>query len=207
MDWLFDALGRMARGLTRLRSELDSEPPRPGPLPVEMGRLRAPPEPKGRGTCPVDDTPLERMPELDVARCPTCAGHFVGPRHPSTSPELLALDRAERRSLGRRPYLGCPICGQQMARSNFQRVSGILIDRCPHHGTWFDPGEIRAVAAFLEAGGAARRAEFEAREARWLADQQAMANKWKKDARRAGWRRGRYATLLDDVFDAWDGFD
>lgn len=65
-----------------------------------------------------------------------------------------------------------------MARWNFHRVSGILVDRCPSHGVWYDPGEIRAAQAFLAEGGAERRRAFEAGEARWHAEQRALAQRW-----------------------------
>jgi Zn-finger nucleic acid-binding protein len=55
----------------------------------------------------------------------------------------------------------CPECGESMNRMNFGRRSGILIDVCRTHGTWFDGGELDAVLAFVRAGGI----EADAREA------------------------------------------
>jgi hypothetical protein len=40
-----------------------------------------------------------------------------------------------------------------MARMNFGQHSGIVLDACRKHGTWFDPSELRAVIDFVRAGG------------------------------------------------------
>jgi Zn-finger nucleic acid-binding protein len=58
-----------------------------------------------------------------------------------------------------------------MNRSNFGRVSGIVIDVCRPHGAWFDRGELAAIRRFLREGGLnryerRRRMDAEARRAR-----------------------------------------
>lgn len=60
-------------------------------------------------------------------------------------------------------YLPCPRCGRLMNRLNFGRASGVIVDVCKTHGTWFDHDELRRVLAFVEAGGldAAREREVE----------------------------------------------
>src|SRR5690606_29947112 len=77
-------------------------------------------------------------------------------------------------------YLPCPDCGTIMNRVNFGRRSGIIIDTCKSHGTWFDDGELPRVVEFVLEGGleeaqrreleemreAARRAKAEAEAAR-----------------------------------------
>lgn len=50
-------------------------------------------------------------------------------------------------------YLMCPLCIRPMMRQNFARKSGILVDHCAPHGTWFDAGEARAVAEWVAQGG------------------------------------------------------
>jgi hypothetical protein len=40
-----------------------------------------------------------------------------------------------------------------MARMNFGHHSGILVDTCREHGTWFDQGELDATLEFVRAGG------------------------------------------------------
>ena len=46
-------------------------------------------------------------------------------------------------------YLPCPECGALMNRVNFARCSGILLDVCRPHGTWFDDEELRAIVKFV----------------------------------------------------------
>ena len=60
-------------------------------------------------------------------------------------------------------YLPCPECGTRMRRHNFGRKSGVIVDTCKDHGTWFDRDELRRVIEFVQSGGleAARQAEVE----------------------------------------------
>jgi Zn-finger nucleic acid-binding protein len=58
-------------------------------------------------------------------------------------------------------YLPCPLCHNPMNRVNFGRVSGVIVDVCRDHGTWFDGGELTRVVAFAGGGGMAKmRARF-----------------------------------------------
>ena len=50
-------------------------------------------------------------------------------------------------------YRPCPQCGQLMNRINFARCSGVIVDACRGHGTWFDRDELRAIVEFIRAGG------------------------------------------------------
>lgn len=50
-------------------------------------------------------------------------------------------------------YRRCPVCTKLMARRNFARISGVILDACPQHGTYFDPGELPAVVDFVRGGG------------------------------------------------------
>lgn len=49
-------------------------------------------------------------------------------------------------------YLRCPDCNAAMARKNFARTSGVLIDQCYEHGIWFDGGELKEIAKQLQQG-------------------------------------------------------
>jgi Zn-finger nucleic acid-binding protein len=62
-------------------------------------------------------------------------------------------------------YRKCPACAQTMTRRNFARVSGVIVDACARHGTFFDPGELEDVLAFVRSGGLAlaKRREDEER--------------------------------------------
>lgn len=48
-------------------------------------------------------------------------------------------------------YLPCPICGERMNRAIFGRKSGIVVDVCAQHGTWFDHGEVDTAVRFARA--------------------------------------------------------
>ena len=46
---------------------------------------------------------------------------------------------------GQIQYAPCPQCGQLMNRINFARRSGVIVDFCKGHGTWFDRDELREI--------------------------------------------------------------
>ena len=50
-------------------------------------------------------------------------------------------------------YRKCPVCEGHMQRTNFQKRSGVIIDRCHEHGTWLDADELEAIAGFILEGG------------------------------------------------------
>jgi len=50
-------------------------------------------------------------------------------------------------------YVPCPECRQLMNRVNFARCSGVVVDVCKGHGTWFDREELSRIVEFLRGGG------------------------------------------------------
>ena len=44
-----------------------------------------------------------------------------------------------------------------MLRVNWGHYSGVIVDRCHEHGTWYDEGELDTICEFVALGGA----EFE----------------------------------------------
>ena len=50
-------------------------------------------------------------------------------------------------------YAPCPHCGQLMNRVNFARCSGVIVDVCRGHGTWFDRDELSGIVEFIRGGG------------------------------------------------------
>jgi len=50
-------------------------------------------------------------------------------------------------------YIPCPQCRQLMNRINFARCSGVVVDVCKGHGTWFDRDELREIVEFIRGGG------------------------------------------------------
>ncbi len=137
-------------------------------------------EPIGRDTellCPHCHVALVAFEQTQgaVLDCATCGGQFVD--------HLALRELVDRRDLpvaigappsrrfvaapGPVKYVPCPECKTLMNRKNFGGTSGVVVDVCKAHGTWFDLGELPRVLAFVEQGGLARErqrhAEDEAR--------------------------------------------
>jgi len=63
--------------------------------------------------------------------------------------ELLADSLGGGHGSNRVVYRNCPKCRSSMQRINFDRRSGVVIDSCKDHGVWFDAGELKRVAQYL----------------------------------------------------------
>lgn len=50
-------------------------------------------------------------------------------------------------------YVKCPECQDLMHRVNFAKCSGIVVDVCKGHGTWFDRDELQHIVQFIRTGG------------------------------------------------------
>jgi Zn-finger nucleic acid-binding protein len=78
-------------------------------------------------------------------------------------------------------YVPCPMCSQLMNRINFARCSGVVVDVCKGHGSWFDRDELSRIVEFIRHGGleASRMRDKEEiqEERRRLAEQQAQAQR------------------------------
>ncbi|MEM9455813.1 MAG: zf-TFIIB domain-containing protein [Myxococcota bacterium] len=61
--------------------------------------------------------------------------------------------RRELRMQSKVVYRSCAVCQQTMSRRNFARISGVIVDECHNHGTFFDAGELEDVLAFVRSGG------------------------------------------------------
>ena len=85
-------------------------------------------------------------------RCPGCRGVWM--EHSVAAAMLEEMGSALRplqRSARREAALRCGTCGETMEKGE---LHGVLLDRCPHHGLWFDASELQrtlARAAGLEA--------------------------------------------------------
>lgn len=123
--------------------------------------------------CPRCRAPMEgaRVGTAPVRECGSCGGLWLD----SDTFERVCAEREEQAAVlafaPSRPappaaaeavrYLPCPACGELMGRINFQRISGVVVDSCRHHGTWCDRDELRRIVEFIRAGGvqAARERE------------------------------------------------
>jgi Zn-finger nucleic acid-binding protein len=75
-------------------------------------------------------------------------------------------------------YVPCPQCNQLMNRVNFARCSGVIVDVCKGHGTWFDRDELRRIVEFIRGGGldnAREREKLEIEEERQRLRQEQLA--------------------------------
>lgn len=109
----------------------------------------------------------------DMYTCDSCNGlwvdtetlqHLVADRI-KPAPMLgtgIATPPAARIRLGPVEYAPCPACKRLMNRVNFAHSSGVIVDVCTNHGTWFDADELRRVLEFVSSGGldAARAREL-----------------------------------------------
>jgi Zn-finger nucleic acid-binding protein len=128
----------------------------------------------GTLACPVCKTALEAYesppahdpdapPAGALFDCGTCGGQFV--EH-ALLQDL--LHQHEHGTYGqatplpptkpdpRNNYIPCPECAALMNRKNFGATSGVIVDVCKKHGTWFDLGELPRVLAFVSTGGLER---------------------------------------------------
>lgn len=112
---------------------------------------------------------------LDLAECDLCDGAWLETeglddmiRSQEAQSAVVAWNAVAHHPEGKRKlevvrYCPCPRCQKMMNRMNFARVSGVIIDVCSEHGTWFDREELGRVAKFIQDGGLAksRRVELE----------------------------------------------
>ena len=99
--------------------------------------------------------------DFSVAKCSQCGGFFVPDetfdKMQERSDRVIfptgggKRGEVEQESAVR--YVRCPVCLNMMNRTNFARISGVIIDSCRGHGIWFDPGEMEKIMDFISRGG------------------------------------------------------
>jgi Zn-finger nucleic acid-binding protein len=100
-------------------------------------------------------------------------------------------------------YVKCPMCHERMNRVNFGRRSGVVVDVCRSHGTWFDPGELTRVTEWVASGGMhAAPAPRESDPARLTAAQAAVQVAMMNESRREMESYGRHLALTEGLVDA-----
>jgi len=113
--------------------------------------------------CPRCEAPMNERKVGDFAliQCGKCNGFFI----PATTFEMMQdnfqrviFSQEEGRGdpVDSEPqvrYVRCPVCRTLMNRSNFARISGVIIDSCRGHGIWFDAGELEKIMDFVAHGG------------------------------------------------------
>jgi Zn-finger nucleic acid-binding protein len=79
-----------------------------------------------------------------AAACGRCGGVWLD----RATLDALARDGGHQAGAALQDQEGarrCPVCGALMARTEFGRGLGLVVDVCGEHGTWFDAGELRQV--------------------------------------------------------------
>ncbi|MGH9928358.1 MAG: zf-TFIIB domain-containing protein [Pyrinomonadaceae bacterium] len=89
-------------------------------------------------------------------------------------------------------YVPCPECAQLMNRINFARCSGVIVDICKGHGTWFDRDELSCIVEFIREGGleasrAREKAEIKEERRRLLEQQAAVDSQVSRHLERVGY--------------------
>jgi Zn-finger nucleic acid-binding protein len=126
--------------------------------------------------CPRCNTSLFRVSLKDktINACSTCGGLWLN----KDTLQNICTDQESRQSVlgyafdqknikaegGRRQeraYIPCPECGKLMNRINFAGCSGIVVDWCKSHGTWFDRNELKQIVLFIQGGGLKKARERE----------------------------------------------
>ena len=110
-----------------------------------------------------------RVGDIVIDECGACLGVFLDhvaikrvviDRAQSRAEALLgALPRTEIKAVpaaGQKMYLPCPMCHVVMNRKLFASGTGIIIDVCRTHGTFFDAGELPLIIDFVMNGGLER---------------------------------------------------
>ena len=128
--------------------------------------------------CPRCELPLEgrQVSDLVIDECSGCRGLFLDDvaiqrvleDQGQTRAEALlaALPRVEHHPLpraGAKMYIKCPACSTVMNRKLFATGSGVIVDVCRKHGTFFDAGELPAIIEFVQRGGLVEAAKKDAK--------------------------------------------
>jgi Zn-finger nucleic acid-binding protein len=133
--------------------------------------LAATAESDGDRPCPRCSKVLHarRVGDIVIDECAACLGVFLDhvaikrvviDRAQSRAEALLgALPRSEIKAVpaaGQKMYLPCPVCRVVMNRRLFATGTGVIIDVCRSHGTFFDAGELPLIIDFVMNGGLER---------------------------------------------------
>lgn len=115
--------------------------------------------------CPRCELPLStrEVSAIVIDECSGCQGvfldhaavHRVIDEHDLSRAEalLVSLSRTAKPFAGGRMYIKCPTCTTVMNRKLFATGSGVVVDVCKAHGTFFDAGELATIIEFVRRGG------------------------------------------------------
>ena len=102
---------------------------------------------------------------IETDECPKCQGIWVDNFEEKEAlvmePEVFTVDDIRNLrnvyktsgKLEKVKYFKCPKCKELMWRKNYMQFSGIIVDKCKKHGTFFDKGELEKAIEFIKKGG------------------------------------------------------
>lgn len=161
--------------------------------------------------CPKCETVLEATltDGVEVDACSKCKGiwvqHIDEKKVLSIKPEVFSVDEVRRLRALYQPYekresvryVKCPECHEMMQRRNWGSHSGVIVDTCREHGSWYDEGEVEKIQEFIAHGGIEyeklRHAEKETRRVESRLTQEVLRLDKKVDS---AYRRARLFSLL-----------
>ncbi len=128
------------------------------------------------GKCPRCDVDfvLVKVGKHTLRECPSCGGLWVD----NTTLQRICTEQEEMQAVmgfsaepprladaeshrTARMYIPCPECRKLMNRRQFAGCSGVVVDWCKPHGTWFDRDELKQIVQFIQAGGLNKSRELE----------------------------------------------
>lgn len=156
---------------------------------------------RGCGGAWIDTLTLQAVLEAAAAAAPM-EGHGTGDK--GVHRRTMAPGSVTRAVV----YRKCPVCQQTMLRRNFARVSGVVVDACGKHGTFFDAGELEDVLAFVRSGGLAlaKRRDDDERASLHRAQLSTLAMRVENPGMGPAWMEDRGDTYDPSVaFFSWAG--
>lgn len=122
--------------------------------------------------CPACETSMLKgdLHDIPLHECTKCLGLWLDAatfericRDAEQQATVLGVRRTmgAANAIGTVRYLRCPQCRDLMHRVNFARCSGVIVDVCRSHGTWFDVNELHRIVEFIREGGMTRSREKE----------------------------------------------
>jgi Zn-finger nucleic acid-binding protein len=136
---------------------------------------RSDPEKRSRLRCPRCEAAFSaiQVGRYPISHCPHCGGLWVGKEvfqdictKEEEQEAVLSFQfeppdgTTNTESKPRRTYVPCPECGKLMNHKNFSG-SGIVLDWCREHGSWFDRNELQQIVRFIGEGGLRKAREKE----------------------------------------------
>ncbi len=139
--------------------------------------------------CACSDTMIEVQEDgVDIDLCPSCGGIWcdvgeletlIDAKQTTESPKGDSVLRQSNEhtspSNDHNGLRSCPICSRPMARENFSKSSGVIVDRCRFHGFFLDKDEFDQIVDFAVQGGLNHQAQKERLQQRADASRQKLA--------------------------------